>query len=442
MREFVLKIDKMTYGGGGLGRTEGKVCFVPFTAPGDVAQVRVLTEKRSYIEGTLIALAEQSRRRVAPPCPVFGICGGCNWQHLSYDLQLAEKENIFAEILWRSARVAPSRILPIIGAAEPYGYRARVQFKVRWVNGAPQIGFYRSGSHYVVSVPGTCAIVRPKINSLIPEMTEFLRLFPEPDKIPQIDVAVGEDDEAAAVWHYIGSHRERVTEFFAQHRSHLGGIDGLYLQSGRKASLQNIGGESPMTYRLPMAGGNEQVLSFSPGSFSQINYRQNRELVAAVFEGLAMSGTERVLDIYCGNGNFSLPLSTASRSVTGIEEFAPSVTDANRNAQVNLRDNILFRCIDAVEGVQKMVARRDRFDVILLDPPRSGAADVVRLIPDLKPGKIAYVSCDPSTLARDIGILRGRGYDVVSSRPVDMFPQTHHIESVTVLEPVVSNNPV
>jgi 23S rRNA (uracil1939-C5)-methyltransferase len=438
MNDITIKIEKMTFGGGGLGHADGKVCFVPFAAPGDLARVRVRTEKRSYMEGSLIGLPEPSSQRVEPPCPVFGTCGGCNWQHLPYDVQLDEKGKIFAEILWRSARVDSDRILPVIPAPEPYAYRARIQLKVRSIHGEPHIGFYRSGSHFVVAVPGSCAIAHPAINRMLPEIHRLVQLFTEPDKIPQIDIAAGDDGTTVAVFHYIGSGPDAAVTFFRDNRHLVPSCAGIFLQSGRKASLQKIWGTDTLAYHLTkesLPGIPELKLSFSPGGFSQINYRQNQALIAAVIARLGLTGHERILDIYCGNGNFSLPLARMCREIVGIEEYGPSITDALRNAQDNSLGNVRFHCIDAVTGVREIAAKGDRFDVVLLDPPRIGAADIVRIIPELKPAKIIYISCDPSTLARDIGILRGQDYLVTDSQPVDMFPQTYHIESITQLEP-------
>jgi 23S rRNA (uracil1939-C5)-methyltransferase len=444
MHDVTIRIEKMTFGGSGLGHADGKVCFVPFAAPGDLARVRVRTEKRSYMEGSLIELPEPSPSRVEPPCPVFGICGGCNWQHLPYEVQLEEKRKIFAEIMWRSARVDSDHILPVIPAPGPYGYRARIQLKVRSVHGEPHVGFYRNGSHFVVAVPGSCAIAHPAINRMLPEIHQLMRLFTEPDKIPQIDIAAGDDSATSAVFHYVGTDPKAAAAFFKDHRHLLPSCAGTFLQSGRKSSLQKIWGTDTLSYRIPkesLTGIPEQNLSFASGGFSQINYSQNRALITAVLASLDLTGDERVLDIYCGNGNFSLPLASMCREVVGIEEYGPSITDALRNARENCLDNVRFRSVDAVAGVKDIAAAGDRFDVVLLDPPRTGAAELVRLIPEINPAKIVYVSCNPSTLARDIGILRGYGYSVASSQPVDMFPQTYHIESVTLLVHVSNGSP-
>jgi 23S rRNA (uracil1939-C5)-methyltransferase len=174
-------------------------------------------------------------------------------------------------------------------------------------------------------------------------------------------------------------------------------------------------------------------LSFGSGGFSQVNYRQNLALIETVCEWAALTGREKVLDIYCGNGNFSLPLAGNVAEVVGVEDYEPSIAIARQNAAANGLKNISFICKDAATFIERAVSAGEKFDVVLLDPPRSGAAEVVRNIPALGPRAILYVSCDPSTLARDIGILKKSGYDVVKCRPIDMFPQTYHIESVTLL---------
>ncbi len=436
MHKHTVTIEKMAFGGSGLGYVDGKVCFVPFTAPGDTVRFRVRSEKRSYLEGELIDVVVPSPIRVPPPCPVFGVCGGCNWQHISYAAQTEAKQEIFADLLWRAARVECERIQPVVSAAEPYGYRSRVQFKLRHIAGQLHMGFYRGGSHFVVDVPQRCAIARPVINRLFHELQGFMARFPEPDKVPQIDVTIGDDDAAILVFHYLGSRHDDVVDCLG--KLDLGPAAGLYLQRGRKSTLEKIAGIDALSYRVPdnfLKGIPERTLTFAAGGFSQVNYPQNLALIATVFDWADLTGAERVLDLYCGNGNFSIPLAHRAAAVVGIEEYHPSIADAQRNCASNGIRNAIYRCADAVAGVKELSDSGERFDVVIIDPPRTGAAELVRQIPTLHPGKIIYVSCDPATLARDIGILRKLGYEVVTALPVDMFPQTYHIESVTLLRP-------
>jgi 23S rRNA (uracil1939-C5)-methyltransferase len=443
MAETVVKIEKMAFGGAGFGHLEGKACFVPFTAPGDIARIKILKETRSYLEGELVELLHPSDRRVIPPCHVFGRCGGCNWQHLAYSDQLSAKEDIFAEILWRSGRVERDRIEPIAPAPDPYGYRSRIQLKVRCIDGEPQIGFYRSGSHFVVDIPKKCAIVHPRINRLINGLRQMVALFPEPEKIPQMDVAVGSDGRTELIIHYIGNRRKEIISHFRENRNNPG-ADAIFLQTGRKATLEMVSGEKSLSlsYSIPDCSSrdhSEIKMTFSSGGFSQINYQQNISLVETVCNWAGLTGKERVLDIYCGNGNFSIPLAGKSSYVLGVEDYEQSISSAKRNCETNGIKNISFQFANAVSIVKQLVSTEETFDLVLLDPPRSGAGEVVKIIPALRPRAILYVSCNPPTLARDIGILKKFDYDVVKSRPVDMFPQTYHIESVTLLEPANKN---
>jgi 23S rRNA (uracil1939-C5)-methyltransferase len=438
MEERVVKIEKMAFGGAGFGHLEGKACFVPFTAPGDVARIRLKVVKRSYLEGELLELLEPSEMRATPPCPVFGSCGGCNWQHLAYSDQLRAKEDIFADILWRSGRVERELIETIAPAPEPFAYRSRVQLKLRFIAGVLHMGFYRAASHFVVDIPGICAIAHPRINGVIGELRRLLPLSPEADKIPQIDAAVGDDGALELVVHYIGNNRKELARFFSANRLHLG-TDGIFLQTGRKTTLAEIGGGDfqALTYMAPdpsSPGSPGYRLAFSNGGFSQVNYAQNTVLIETVCAWAGLTGSDRVLDIYCGNGNFSLPLSGKAAHLLGVEDYAPSIASARRNCKANGVKNAAFECCDALNAIDRLVSRNETFDLVLLDPPRGGAREVVSRIPALGPRAIIYVSCDPATLARDIGILKKSGYEVEKIRPLDMFPQTYHVESVTLLK--------
>ncbi len=377
--------------------------------------------------------------RLEPVCPVFGRCGGCSWQHLPYCDQLSAKEEIFADLLWRSARVPRERILPIMPAPETFNYRARAQLKIHCSSGEFNIGFFRAGSHFVVNVPGECAIVHFEINRLIAGMRDILPLFPDAARIPQIDVALGDDGRAELIVHYIGDRKDELIRFFRQHGEWLA-VDAIFLQSGRKTTLERaFGKEAPqLAYKVPdpfSRDRREIKLSFPSGGFSQINYRQNVALIETVCDWAGLTGRERLLDLFCGNGNFALPLARGALHVTGVEDYRPSIDIAIRNGMENGVNNVSFVCGDATAAVSGMVSASERFDIITLDPPREGSAEVARLIPALGATAIVYVSCDPATLARDIGILKKSGYDVVKSRPVDMFPQTYHIESITLLAP-------
>lgn len=436
LREEVVQIDTLAFGGAGLGRVEGKVCFVPFTAVGDTVRCRVVTEKKSYLEGEVVEYLVASPERVSPPCPVFGICGGCSWQHLPYDVQGRTKTDIFAETIMRATRIERSTVLPILAAAHPYGYRSRVQFKLRHVSGKLLMGFFRKGTHQVIDIPGGCAIANEQINSIFQQLRLLLQAFPDPEKIPQVDVATGDAGDAVVLFHYIGDRHKEISAWLAREIPGRIPVTGVFLQRGRKVTINKIWGDERVSYSFPqnlVPEFPEMPLSFRVGGFSQVNFQQNTALIETALRWAELTGTERVLDLFCGNGNFSLPLARYCAEVVGYEDYAFSIEDAVTNSLRNHLGNTSFFCKDSAMGVLDLSRRGESFDLVLLDPPRTGALETVRVIPQVKPEKIIYVSCDPPTLARDLALLRKSGYEIVKSCPVDMFPQTYHIESITIL---------
>ena len=433
MTDTLIRIEKLAFGGNGVGRINGKVCFVPLSCPGDELLVRITAEKRSYLTAGIVDIIVPSPHRVLPGCPLFGSCGGCGWQHIAYAQQLEAKRQILAESLWRGARVTADHVEEIVPSPVQYNYRSRVQFKLHNSAGGLQIGFYRRGSHYVENAQEGCAIALPLINQVLLRFREVLELFPEPTAIPQININTAEEG-AVAIIHYTGRDQDGVSSFFNEHHASLEPLTGLYLRAGRKP-LRYISGNSRLVYSMP--GNTIQYapcsLAFRPGGFSQVNCAQNREILKLVRRLACCGGSERLLDLYCGNGNFSLPLAGDVASITGIEENEDSIIAAIDNGRRNGIHNAEFICADAVAGVRHLADDDRCFDVVILDPPRCGAAEVLSDICRLKPSRIVYISCDPSTLARDCGLLAAKGFSVQVSVPVDMFPQTYHLESVTLL---------
>lgn len=433
--EFLVQIEKLAFGGNGVGRSDGKVCFVPFSCPGDELRVRTVSEKRSYLTARIEEIVTPSPYRVVPPCPLFGSCGGCGWQHIDYPHQLEAKRQILAETLWRGARVAADVVAETVPSPLTLGYRSRVQFKLHNAVDGLRIGFFRHGSHFVEDAPHGCPIALPVINAALVCLREVLASFPEPDAITQVNIDCG-DQGGIGIVHYIGRNPDGAVAFFGRHEQTLKPLTGLYLQTGRKTAVRKVWGDGLLSYSLPTdpAGASSCTLGFRPGGFSQVNSSQNRALLEHVRDLADFQGQERVLDIYCGNGNFSLPLAGSVGDVTGIEEYKDSIAAAMDNRRQNGITNAEFICGDAVDVVRRLVAEERRFDVIILDPPRGGAAETVCELHHFKPERIIYISCDPSTLARDCGLLAGKGYRVRNAVPVDMFPQTYHVESIALLQ--------
>lgn len=423
----LLRIDSLAYGGSGVGRLDGKAVFVPLTAPGDQIHCRIVQDRKRYAEAEMIELLVAAPRRRVPPCPVFGDCGGCQWQHLPYAEQCRWKERIFAETLRRQAKIEASRLRPLVPAPDEWGYRGRVQFKCRQTEAGFVMGFYRRGTHYVIDV-ASCPIAAPRLNGVLALFRRWLPDSPCPHLVPQVDMEVDDEGRVRVTVHALGTAAAALGAYLHPLAEQAG--ISLFMQSGRKETLLRVcGGEA--LHILPLGAGSLR-LAYGAGGFAQVNLEQNRQLVREVCCAAALTGGERVLDLYCGMGNFSLPLALQGGEVVGVENYAPAIEQAERNARANALANARFHARPAEAAIRDVAAAKP-FDLVVLDPPRTGAYEVVRELVRLRPPRIIYVSCDPPTLARDLVPLLHGGYEVVSARPFDLFPQTYHTESLTVL---------
>ncbi|BCA79513.1 23S rRNA (uracil(1939)-C(5))-methyltransferase RlmD [Desulfuromonas sp. AOP6] len=421
-----IRIDSLAFGGRGVGRLDGKAVFVPGTAPGDLVDCRLVREKKRHAEAELVEVLEPSPVRRQATCPVAHECGGCQWQHLPYEQQLVWKERIFRDILVRQAGVNGDKVLSILPSAAEWGYRSRVQFKCRLTEKGFVMGFYRAGSHYVVDV-ARCLITDSRLNELLPVLRTLLGDSPFAALIPQVDMAVGDDGQCRVVLHFIGSEPGPFCDWLKQPSQRVEA--SLFIQSGRKQTLRQVYGETDLHIQVAEP---PLTLGYGPGGFAQINLAQNRRLVMAVLAAAELTGRENVLDLFCGMGNFSLPLARRAASVTGVEDFEPSIEKARQNARANGIANAHFLARPA-EGFLSSLPGEVPFDLVILDPPRSGAYGVVKELVEAAVPRILYISCDPSTLARDLQPLLHRGYAVAWARPIDLFPQTFHTESLTLL---------
>lgn len=422
-----LRIDTLAYGGKGVGRLDGKAVFVPLVAPGDRVLCRIVQDRKRYAEGEIAELLEPSALRRPPLCPVFGECGGCQWQHLPYAEQVLWKERIFADTLRRQAGVTEAVLRPLLPAPQEWGYRSRVQFKCRQTADGFVMGFYRRGSHYVVDIP-SCSIAAPRLNELLFSFRRWLAASPCPERIPQVDMEYDDESKVRVVVHHLDGESAPLAEYL-QPLADQAGVS-LFLQSGRKETLRRVCGEVDL--HIHPLGTGRQRLAYGPGGFAQVNLEQNRSLVACLLEEAALCGEERVLELFCGMGNFSLPLALRAREVVGVENYAPAIECAVANARDNGIKNARFHALAAEAAMLRLPAAQD-CDLVVLDPPRTGAYPVMRELLRLRPPRVIYVSCDPATLARDLVPLLHNGYEVLTSRPIDLFPQTFHTESVTVL---------
>jgi 23S rRNA (uracil1939-C5)-methyltransferase len=406
-RPLELHLTDMAHGGAALGRHEGKVVFVPYAIPGEEVLVELIEDKGRYAQGRLVEVLSPSAQRVSPPCPHFGShgCGGCHWQHIAYGAQLEFKQSIVQDQLKRIGRFESVSVKPVIGNLEPWCYRNHVQFTLD-ENG--RLGFMAAESQQVVPI-GECHVMHPLLDEV------FGALDLELPELKRLSLRCGVNT----------GQRMVVFETFEDEPFELE-VDlpiscVLLLSDGRTATL--IGQEHISEI---LAG---QEYRISAGSFFQVNTPQAEELVRLVRDYLAPTGNEVLLDAYCGVGVFGLSLADQVGRVIGVEENPSAVADARFNA--GLADNAEF-----VEGrVEEILPFLEAaIDLAVLDPSRQGCAlEGLTALADLAPSKVVYVSCDPATLARDTRRLVQAGYQLVEVQPVDMFPQTYHIESVALL---------
>jgi 23S rRNA (uracil1939-C5)-methyltransferase len=438
-----LLIDKLVQGGDGLATLDGMKVFVPFSAPQERVRARIVTQKRDYAVAEIEEVLEPSPLRIDAPCPYFGMCGGCQLQHINYQGQLVVKKLYVNEALQRIGQVfVPVR--NVTTEAEPWHYRNKTQYPVGSADNGMAIGFFKRGTHDLLDVPA--CLLHP---------VEFDRLR---EAIRAILVAAGETgyDEA--------KHEGNVRHIVLRQGTRDGGLLAIVVtrtpEFDRRAA--ELIAEQPgltgvvhsvvpartnriMGHQATVLAGsghlNQSVLGktfqVSAPSFFQVNIQQAEELCRKILKHIAPNGDELVVDLYSGVGMISLLVAPFVQQVTAIEADATAVEDAKANAQAQAVRNVEFVCGD----VSREIGRVASTDVIILDPPRKGCpAETLRRIAALRPKRIVYVSCNPATLARDLATLEQSGYATHEIEPVDMFPQTFHVEVIARLGPLGSTD--
>lgn len=381
--EFEVTIDKVVYGGDGLAFHEGRAVFVPFAAPGDRLRVQLTDDRKDYLRASIRQILVPSDERRDAPCPYFGRCGGCQLQHLSYPAQLRAKEAFVRESLARIAKLDWSAGLEVISGPE-WGYRPRSQFQVECTSGRPKIGYYEAGSHLLCEIDA-CPLLTDELNACLSDLRGPL-----------------------------GSDLQGVRQIDA-----VEGSDGTCISS-------SPGGETSGSSVRMRAGGCE--FEISPGSFFQGNRFLLDALIARVVDD---HRGRRALDLFCGVGFFTLPLASRFEQVMGIEEQPEAVQLSQRNATLNRVKNCRFVTRRVEDWLAGAVRDRPQFDLVVVDPPRSGLSrSVTRGLGLLAPPRLVYVSCNPATFARDVARLRLENYRLVTLTAVDLFPQTFHVEVI------------
>lgn len=421
-----LKIDSMAYGGRGVGRRDdGKVVFVPLVIPGELVRVSMVREHRRYVEARLDEVIEASPQRIQPGCPHFPACGGCDWQHMAYELQVMVKDAILREQV-EAKDVMPARVEEPAASPGAMGYRCHATLRCS-LSGAFQAGFYSKQSHALVPV-GQCPVLNDTCNRTLRRMREFLSGHPFPG-LSAMEIHAPQDHALLRLGFHRPPKKSDMERLHAlQQALGLQGVSAVF--PGGRHTEYVLGAEF-CSYEVHAAGRALRLRS-GFGAFIQANMAVNRSLVLHVCD--ALSGSEDLLDLYSGSGNFSIPLSLCAARVMAVEHDDLLVKAGTAAARDNGRENLRFVREAAFTAVRRLAGQGRRFDAVVLDPPREGAREILSGILRLGPRKIAYISCNPSTLARDLALLAAGGYRVASLKLFDMFPQTFHIESVAVLE--------
>jgi 23S rRNA (uracil-5-)-methyltransferase RumA len=422
------EIIDLAHDGRGVARVEGKTVFIDDALPGERVEWSRVKRGRNFDEGRLQRVLEPAADRVEPRCAHFGVCGGCVLQHLAPPRQLEFKQRQLFEALTRIGKVTPAEVLaPLQGGV--WNYRRRARLAARWVPKKERtvLGFRERSTSFIADVK-RCEVLMPPLDALVEPLSLLLTALSVRNRVPQIEVAIADNAVALVVRileELTAQDRELLLQFARDHAVQI------YVQPGGYETITPLSDVTSLEYRLPQF---DVTVRFQPNDFIQVNGELNAQMVARAVELLAPAAGEQVLDLFCGLGNFSLPLARNGAHVVGVEGDAGLVSRAKANAALNNIENIEFVCGDLAQpsAVDAGWARR-AYDKVLLDPPRAGAQEVLPVVARCGAKVVLYISCHPGSLARDAGILvHEHGFTLCAAGVMDMFPHTAHVESAAL----------
>jgi 23S rRNA (uracil1939-C5)-methyltransferase len=434
MAETTATIESLDQEGRGVAHVDGKAIFIEGALPGERVTYSSYRRKPSYENAKVIAIIRESATRVAPKCPHFGVCGGCSMQHLEAGAQVAAKQRTLEDTLWHVGKVRAERMLtPIHGPA--WGYRHRARLAVRDVakKGGVLVGFHERRSSFVADMK-SCDVLPPRISALLLPLRALVEALTIRQRLPQIELAIGDiadvphDVLVLRILEPLAANDVELLRAFADRHAVQ-----FYVQPGGPDTARPLYPlEEALAYSLPEF---DVALPFRPTEFTQVNAAINRVLVRRAIALLAPGPGERIGDLFCGLGNFTLPIARRGAFAIGVEGSAGLIARATENAAHNgLAERTAFHAANLFEVTAADFDSWGSFDKLLIDPPREGAIEVVKALPD-SVTRIVYVSCNPATLARDAGVLATtRGYRLSAAGVVNMFPHTAHVESIALFE--------
>ena len=442
-QKYEIKIEGLGSSAEGVGRYQNFTVFVPYALPGEVVEVLIEEVKKSYAKGKIKNFIQKSPERIKPLCPIYYKCGGCQLQHISYEGQLKAKQQQVQDAIERIGHLKKITVLPTLGAKEPWNYRNKVAFPVGREKGKTIIGCFAQGTHDIID--SSDCLIQDKINN---EAISAVREVIDKLNIPVYD----EDRHTGVIRHVVARTGEKgqlmvVLVTATKKLSHEKEIIKLLrsklpqmvsLQQNIQTYRNNVilGRETKVLWGRPTIKAKLGKFSFnvSARSFFQVNTKQAEVLYDKALEFAQLTGKETVIDAYCGTGTISLYLAQKARKVYGVEIVSPAIKDAEKNARENNVRNAEFIVGDCTQVMPRLYKQGICPDVIVVDPPRAGCTEVVlKTFANMQPKRIVYVSCNPATLARDMGILSDLGYKAEKVQPVDMFVSSSHVETVCLL---------
>lgn len=432
----VVEIESLDLKGLGVAHLDGKVVFVDGALPGETVEVDIVRRKKSFDKAALKRIIKASSQRVEPACPHFGVCGGCAMQHLDVRAQVAIKQRVLEDNLQHLGNVKPDQILPPLhGPAWNYRYRARLSVRLVRKKGGVLVGFRERRSSYVADM-AECHVLPRYVSDLLLPLRQLIGSLSHPDRIPQLEVSVGEGTVVLLLRHLeplTEDDKNSLTQFAERHAV------SWWLQPGGLDTVTPLvpEDEGNLFYTLPQYG---LKMQYRPTDFTQVNHTVNRSLVSRALRLLDPQPDDRVADMFCGLGNFTLPLATIARQVLGVEGSAELTQRAADTARRHgLQDRTSFSTLNLFDVNEVWLRSLGHIDRMLIDPPREGALELARALSALthaeRPARIVYVSCNPATLARDAGMMvHEGGYRLRSAGVINMFPHTGHTESIAVFD--------
>ncbi len=436
-------IEKIVSGGLGLARlADGRIVFVKNVLPGEKVIISVREEKKHYLQAEIAAIEEAHPARIDPPCPWYGPCGGCDLQHSGYEQQLSIKTAIVQDLFYRQFSKGPSVPSAVLQAIRPspasFGYRQRIRLQVD-KSGMP--GFMGARSHKVVAI-GHCLVARDELNSALAELRQHPSGVRILTKSREVELLLNPiTSKVVCLFHYLRKPRPAdilqaedlvKTGTFIENAFFRG--DGFSLVGPIGGAVETTGGVLQMLLPPTQKNGSPILLGWEVGGFCQVNLEQNERLVRHVVSLCNLQENESVLDLFCGMGNFSIPLAMHARFLVGLEGQGSAIRSAKKNSERAGVTNTDFQKAVVHDACRRLASEGKIFDCVVLDPPRQGVPGLAAELAGLTRRRMLYISCDPATLCRDLEALVQHGLQIVHVQPFDMFPQTHHIEAVALLE--------